>query len=201
MTTFHSPVFRTSAAVVASAALLFGAAACSSSDDASTETSSSAAASSTAAATGQAAHAQVSDAWIKGAESGMTGAFATVHNDGSDDITLTGFTTPASSMNQLHESTMGGDGAMHMNEKAGGFTVAAGQSHQFAPGQDHFMLMDLTGPLVTGSEVPITLQFSDGSSTTFTAQVRDFAGNQENYGSDGELSGGGMPTTTEMNHG
>lgn len=49
-------------------------------------------------------------------------------------------------------------------------------------GGDHIMLMDVTSPLTPGADTDITLTFEDGSSSTFTAQVREFAGAQENYG-------------------
>ncbi|ESV63385.1 hypothetical protein I540_2231 [Mycobacteroides abscessus subsp. bolletii 1513] len=41
--------------------------------------------------------------------------------------------------------------------------------------------MGLTTPLRPGQDVVITLAFQDGSTTPMTAQIRDFAGGNENY--------------------
>jgi copper(I)-binding protein len=43
------------------------------------------------------------------------------------------------------------------------------------------MLMDLKAPLTAGADVPVTVTFQDGSTLDVTAQVRDFAGANENY--------------------
>ena len=37
------------------------------------------------------------------------------------------------------------------------------------------MFMDLAGPLLPGAETDLTLIYDDGSSSTFTAQIRDFS--------------------------
>ena len=38
----------------------------------------------------------ISDAWVKAADSGMSAAFGTLHNDSKTDITLVSATSPAS---------------------------------------------------------------------------------------------------------
>ncbi|MEE2031763.1 copper chaperone PCu(A)C [Rhodococcus chondri] len=130
----------------------------------------------------------VSSAWAKAAESGMTGAFAELENSGDADVHVVAASSPSATRTELHEMAGGDAGAMVMREMADGLTVAAGTSHSLAPGSDHLMLMDLIEPVTPGTEVTFTLTFDDGSTKDFTAQVRDFAGAQENY----EPSSGGM---------
>ncbi len=68
-----------------------------------------------------------------------------------------------------------------MRPKDGGIVLAAGGSHELAPGGDHLMLMGLTAPLEPGSDFELTVQFEDGSTLPTTVQVRDFAGANEEY--------------------
>ncbi len=149
-----------------------------------------------AAPTTQADSLAVQEQWVKAADSGMTAAFAELRNTGDSDVHVVGATSPATDYAELHEMATGADGAMVMRPKAGGFVIAPGETHLLAAGGDHLMLMDLTSPLTPGQDTDITLQFEDGSSTTFTAQVRDFAGAQENY-----EPGGHTDTDTDMGGG
>lgn len=75
----------------------------------------------------------------------------------------------------------GAGGGNTMRPKAGGLVVPAGGTHDLAPGGDHLMLMDLTEPLRAGADVELTVVFDDGSTMPVTAQVRDFAGADEEY--------------------
>lgn len=134
----------------------------------------------------------IEDQWIKAADSGMSAAFGVLTNTGDSELTIVSATSPASERVELHEVVVDAAGATTMREKEGGFVVPAGSTLTLAPGHEHIMFMGLNGPLRTGSEVPVTLSFDDGSTTTFTAQVRDFAGNQENYVPN---SGHGAPAT------
>ncbi|MGO2658299.1 copper chaperone PCu(A)C [Mycetocola reblochoni] len=138
----------------------------------------------------QAEALDVSDAWVKSAESGMSAAFGELSNTGDTDITLVSVTTPASSDVELHETVADESGTMVMREKDGGFTIPAGGSRVLEPGGDHIMLMDLAEPILAGDEVSVELSFSDGSVADITAPVKDYSGANENYdGSDGEHSG------------
>ena len=83
-----------------------------------------------------------------------------------------------------------------MQEKEGGFPLAAGEQLVLEPGGHHLMLMDLTAPLLPGDEVELILEFEDGTEHPLTATVKDFAGAQEHYapedsaGSDASDGGG-----------
>lgn len=123
----------------------------------------------------------VREQWVKAADSGMTAAFAELQNTGDSDVHVVGASSPASSSMELHEMATGADGAMVMRPKEGGFVIPAGGTHVLAAGGDHLMLMDVTSALTPGSDAEFTLEFEDASTTTFTAQVRDFPGAQENY--------------------
>lgn len=133
----------------------------------------------------------VSDAWVKAADSGMTGAFARLENTGSTDIHIVGAASPNSAVTELHEMAPSGGTAMVMQEMSDGLVVPASSTHSLEPGGDHLMLMDVTEAIRPGSEVAFTLEFADGTTQEFTAQVRDFAGAQEEYvPADGETHGG-----------
>lgn len=126
---------------------------------------------------------QVSEQWASAADDGMTAVFGTVTNTGRRDAHVVSATSPAARRVELHEVVGAGGGSKTMRPKEDGFIVPAGGSHQLVPGGDHLMLMDLTAPLQPGADVPVTLRFEDGSSLPVTAQVRDAAGGDENYGS------------------
>lgn len=128
----------------------------------------------------------ITDAWVKAADSGMSAAFGELENTGDSDAVIVSITSDASSMMELHEVVDDGSGSMVMQQKDGGFVVPAGGSLTLEPGGFHFMLMDLTAPLVAGDEATFTVTFEDGSTMDFTAPVKDFTGADENY------NGGGM---------
>jgi len=138
----------------------------------------------------------VSDPWVKAGEEGMTSAFGTLTNDTDRDLVLIGARTEASAHVELHETTDDGSGGMSMQEKEGGFPLAAGEQLVLEPGGHHLMLMDLTAPLLPGDEVELILEFEDGTEHPLTATVKDFAGAQEHYapedsaGSDASDGGG-----------
>lgn len=128
----------------------------------------------------------ITDAWVKAADSGMSAAFGELANTGDSDAAIVSITSDASSMMELHEVVDDGSGSMVMQQKDGGFVIPAGGSLTLEPGGFHFMLMDLTAPLVAGDEATFTVTFEDGSTMDFTAPVKDFTGADENY------NGGGM---------
>lgn len=123
----------------------------------------------------------VHNTWVKAVDSGMTAAFGDIHNESDETITITGATTEASSMVELHEVV--GD---TMQPKEGGFEIAAGETITLEPGGWHIMFMDVTDPIAPGDDVEITLQLSDGSKFTFTAVAKEFSGANEDYDS-GEM--------------
>lgn len=132
-------------------------------------------------------HLTATDPWIKAAESGMTAAFAVLHNDGDQDVTVVGATSDLSPV-ELHEMATDASGAMVMRTKEGGLTVPAGGEAALAPGGDHLMLMELSAPVQAGAEHVLTLELSDGSTLTVTAPARTFAGAKESYDEGHDMS-------------
>lgn len=132
----------------------------------------------------------VSQPWVKAAGSGMTGGFGVIKNTSGADITVTGASTPAARMVELHETAAGANGAMQMQAKPGGFVIPARGELKLEPGANHLMLMGLAAPLAAGSDVTFTLELAGGGSVGFTAVTKDFSGANENYV---EGEGAGMP--------
>ncbi|MGW5311863.1 copper chaperone PCu(A)C [Nocardia thailandica] len=123
----------------------------------------------------------LTDQWIKAADSGMSAAFGTLRNSGDAPVTLVAAASPAAGRMEIHEVVAGDTGEKTMRPKAGGLVIPAHGEATLKPGADHLMFLDLTAPLRTGAETPLTLTFDDGSTTVVTARVRDFSGGKENY--------------------
>lgn len=157
---------------------------------ASSDGGSDAGADSTGGTSGAGAALSIADPWAKAADDGMTAAFGTVRNDGDQAVTIIGARTDAAQEVQLHETADDGSGGMSMQEKEGGFELAAGATLELTPGGEHLMLMGLTAPLQPGDALDITLELADGTEVPFTATVKDYAGAQEDYApGEGEESG------------
>lgn len=126
------------------------------------------------------AHADVTvkDAWIRGIAPGQhaTGAFMQLASPA--DTTLVAVTSPIAKVGEIHTMTMD-NGVMRMRALPS-LPVPAGKAVELKPGGYHVMLLDLTGPLADGAQVPLTLTFSDASgkrsTQTVNAVVRPLAG-------------------------
>ncbi|MGE0218725.1 copper chaperone PCu(A)C [Mycolicibacterium sp.] len=119
--------------------------------------------------------------WASTGHMGMAAVFGTFVNDGHHDAHIVSGTSPVAGRVELHEVVPDASGTKTMQPKAGGITVPADGSHQLVPGGDHLMLMDLKETLQPGTDVSVTVTFDDGSTLPITAQVRDFAGGNEEY--------------------
>lgn len=123
----------------------------------------------------------VTDAWTKAVDSGMTAAFAEITNSFDREITVVGATSPAASMVELHEVV---DDVMRPIK--GGLIIPAGSTLTLQPGGFHLMFMGVPSPIAAGDDVKVTLSLGDGSTLSFTAVAKDFAGANESY--DGGMS-------------
>ncbi|TDW29845.1 copper chaperone PCu(A)C [Cryobacterium psychrophilum] len=123
----------------------------------------------------------VTDAWVKAADTGMSAAFGILENSGTTVVTVVSAESPAAGMLELHETVVNDAGDMVMQKKQTGFVVPAGGSLTLAPGGNHIMFMALTGPINAGDEITVTLTLSDGSASEFTAAAKDFSGANETY--------------------
>lgn len=170
---------RTLIAGAAAGVLALTLTACGSSSSTSTTSTPSASASTAAVLTLQ-------DGWAKSTDSmsadkkTMTGVFGMLKNTGSTPLTITGGSSAAGKMVQMHETVMNSSGTMQMQEAKAGFTIPAGGTFELKPGANHIMVMDLVKDLKVGDTVSIDLKTSAGT-ITVTAAVRAFPGGNESY--------------------
>ncbi len=131
----------------------------------------------------------VEDPWIKATEASMdtasddtmTGAFAHLTNVSGEDQTIVGASAEMADVVELHEVVDDG-GVNVMQEKEGGFSVAADARYELNPGEDHIMLMELTDDIQPGDVVEITLELDSGANQAIEFVAKEFVGAQENYG-------------------
>ncbi|HEX2214620.1 MAG TPA: copper chaperone PCu(A)C [Mycobacterium sp.] len=123
----------------------------------------------------------ISDQWASSAETGMAAVFGVLTNTGHHDAVVVSGSADVAGRVEVHEVVPNATGSSVMRPKEGGLTIPADGSHDLVPGGDHLMLMDLKEPLTPGSDVTMTVVFSDGSTLPITAQVRDFVGADEEY--------------------
>ncbi len=105
----------------------------------------------------------VQQAWVRPTvgEQDATGAYMTITAD--KPMTLVGVASPAAEISEVHEMRMDGDiMRMRMAER---IELSPGVPLELKPGGYHVMLMALTGPIDSGQEIELSLQFeqADGS--------------------------------------
>lgn len=131
----------------------------------------------------------VEDPWIKATEETldtssdhtMTGAFVHLTNVSGEDQTIVAADAAIAELVELHEVIDDG-GVNVMQEKPGGFPVAADQRYELNPGADHIMLMDLADPISPGDLIEITLELENGETQRIEFIAKEYVGAQENYG-------------------
>ena len=104
----------------------------------------------------------------------VAGGFLTLSNTGSEDDRLISATAPIARETQIHEMAMDGD-IMRMRQLADGIVIPAGESIVLEPGGFHLMFMGLTGPIVEGEVVPVTLVFENAGTVTIDLPAADTA--------------------------
>lgn len=166
-----------SVAALCSTVLLAGALAACGNDTASTTSATTSIAASATTST-----LVVDDGWVKAVDAigAMSAMFGTLRNTSDRDITITGGSSPAARVIELHETVKSDSGQMQMHPKQGGFVVPAGGTYVLQPGGDHVMLMELTGALLSGTSTTVTLSTASGD-VVLTVPVRAFAGAEESY--------------------
>jgi copper(I)-binding protein len=123
----------------------------------------------------------VENQWASSAETGMAAVFGTFSNTGDHDARIVSGESALAGRVEVHEVVPDASGAMTMRPNADGLVIPAGGSRELIPGGDHLMLMDIKEPLKPGADVTMTVVFEDGSTLPVTAQIRDFAGANEEY--------------------
>ena len=134
----------------------------------------------------------VTDAWVRQPAEGQTAsaAYGTITNNGDSAITVVGGSVSFDATVEIHETLMGDDGVMQMQERQDGFVIAAGATFTLEPGGPHVMMLDID-PADFVDSVDVTLIFDDGTEITVMAPVRSIGG-----GGDMEM-GGDMTETTD----
>ena len=177
-------------AALGSAALLL--AGCSTTESATENTESAATSSATAADEADNSAVTLEDGVVRAKEASeempMTAIFGTLRNNTDKDITVTGFTSSLGDARyELHKTENG-----VMSPVEGGFTLAAGESLELAPGGFHMMILDYANEIPAGETVDLTLETSAGEIEIPGVEVRSMLPGEENYGTDGEMVGNTM---------
>lgn len=122
----------------------------------------------------------------------MTAIFGTLVNHTDKDIAITGFSTSLNAkVNQMHETVDG-----KMQEMSSPLVVKAGESHELAPGGDHFMLMDMENHIAPGESLDLKVELEGGEEPDLgEIQTRSMPAGDEDYG---DMEGHGM---SHMEHG
>ena len=123
-----------------------------------------------AMAHGQTPPVKVEGAWARATVQGQMGTGAFMRLTASEPLTLTGVTTPAAGVAEVHEMKLEGD-VMKMRAVTG-LDLPAGKSVELKPGGWHVMLLDLKAPLKPGTSVPVTLQFKDARGVRSSLQMQ-----------------------------
>jgi copper(I)-binding protein len=115
----------------------------------------------------------VTGVWMREPAEGQTlsAAYGTITNEGEADVTLVSASVPFDATVEIHETIMGDDGSMQMQEVPEGFVVPAGGSFTLEPGGPHIMLIDIDPADITGT-IDVTMVFDDGTEVTVGAPVR-----------------------------
>ncbi len=103
-----------------------------------------------------------------------TGAFMTLKNTGDADAVLVSASSPAARIVELHDH-INDNGVMRMRQIRQ-IVVPARGAVELKPGSLHVMLIDMPQPLQEGTQVAITLEFSDGSRKRIDTPVRRHQG-------------------------
>lgn len=120
---------------------------------------------------GDKATVEITGPWCRPTPNGAQTGACYLAVKSSADNTMTGVATPLAANAMVHDMSMA-NGMMTMSDMAGGLPLKAGEKVELKPGGKHLMLTGLTGPLVEGAAVPLTLTFSNTPAMTVQAPVR-----------------------------
>jgi copper(I)-binding protein len=128
---------------------------------------------------------EMADPWSRQPAEGQTNSavYGILTNNTNETITAIAATTSVTDTVELHEVLTNDEGQMSMQEREGGYEIAAGESLTFEPGGPHIMLLDID-PAGYPDVVDVTLMFDDDSSIDFTAEVREVGADMDMDDSD-----------------
>ena len=109
----------------------------------------------------------------------MTAIFGNLVNHSDKDIPITGFSTSLNAkVNQMHETVNG-----QMQEMSSPLVIKAGESHELAPGGDHFMLMKMNNQIAPGESLDLKVEVEGGEELNLgEIQTRSMPAGDEDYG-------------------
>ena len=108
-------------------------------------------------------------------QAGATAAYATIHNNGSEDDRLVDITVSFSKKAEIHEMKLDGD-VMKMREIEGGLILPAGKMVRLEKGGNHLMFMGLTEQIKLSESYEITFEFEKADAITLTADTISLSG-------------------------
>lgn len=101
---------------------------------------------------------------------GSAEVYFTLTNTGGKTVDLIGVRTDLASIEILHKTFVGSNGAPRMSAVPE-LRVAPGAAVTLEPGGPHVMLIDLERPLVEGTKLPLRLTFYDGDDLTIEVPI------------------------------
>ena len=112
-----------------------------------------------------------SAAWLRATPgTDVAAVYLTLHNTGSEPVTVVAVRSPLAQDAMIHESQLSGTQSS-MRPRAQ-LSVGPGQTVRLAPGGLHVMLHGLAHALRPGDEVPLVLLLADGATLSVSAHVR-----------------------------
>lgn len=119
------------------------------------------------------AEVQVSDSYVRAVPPGQpnSAAFLTLKNTSDEQVALQSASSSAAGVVELHTHSHV-DGVMQMR-KIPQITLNGNEKVVLEPGGLHIMLIGLNQSLITGEQIDLTLNFSDGSTQTLNVEIKD----------------------------
>lgn len=114
----------------------------------------------------------IQNAWARGTVGSQktSAVYGEIINPSDAEKTIISATSPVAKRTELHTIQHGANGIMQMSQLAQ-VEIPAGGVFTLKPGGHHIMLIGLHNPLNSGNEIPITLEFDDGTTHTFRAEI------------------------------
>lgn len=121
-------------------------------------------------ASGHCEGVQIVNGWVRPSVTLSGAAYGLVLNLTEDEITLKGGATEIAEVVEIHEMIMHGD-VMQMNPLPDGLAIPAGGFALLRPGGHHLMLINLTGELVDGEDLELSLDFEGTDTLELTLPI------------------------------
>ena len=119
----------------------------------------------------QPAQLTAANAWLRATPgTDVAAVYLTLHNTGSEPVSIIGVRSPIAADAMIHQSTV--SGTVSSMRPALPLRIAPGATVRLAPEGLHVMLHMLNHPLTAGEEVPLVLLLEGGSTLAVTAHVK-----------------------------